>query len=218
MSSLDTRPLPPETPVFSNQMAGFLVATARANSNPVRRTSPLVPVLGVVVALAIAVGATIALSRSDAPRTVAVGAVHVHLAAFSVDTDAGGTVTVTLNRNEISDPEALRQALAQADVPTVINVGSVCYNPHPDRGEFFQVVALHQSGPDGTDVMVITPSKMPSGSKLSIGYIPNGHNAIVDGVRFTLLMDGLPVTCNDSPPPPQGQPTPAPGPVPPPSS
>ena len=82
MSGLETRPMPPETPVFSNQMAGFLVATARANRNPVRRTSPLVPVVGVVVALAIAVGATIALSRSDAPRTLTARAVHVHLAAF----------------------------------------------------------------------------------------------------------------------------------------
>jgi hypothetical protein len=215
MFSLEDRPTPPQTPVFSSEMADFLVTAARTNPNPLRRTSRArVGVAAGIAAVAIGIGSTVALSRS-ASRPLSASPVHVHLAAFSVDTNPGGTVTVSLSRNQIFDPHALRQALAQAGVPAVINVGTVCYNPHPERGAFAQVVALHQPGADGTSVMVITPSKMPAGSKLSIGYL---HNASLDGVRFTLLTAGAPVTCSSNPLPPHGQPTPAPTSVPSPSA
>jgi hypothetical protein len=126
--------------------------------------------------------------------------VHVHLAAFSLDSNTGGTVTLSLTKAQTLDPGTMRQALAQAGVPALINVGSVCYNPHPDRSALFQFVSPRRLRADGSFVMVMTPSKMPAGSKLSLGYFP-------DHVRFTLLTAGAPMTCSSNPPPPQGQPT-----------
>ena len=73
--------------------------------------------------------------------------VHVHLADFSVDTTPGGTVTLILGDAQIRDPNALRQALADAGVPAKVTPDSVCYNPVPDRAALLQAVAFHQPGP-----------------------------------------------------------------------
>jgi hypothetical protein len=131
------------------------------------------------------------------------GPVHIHLTAFSVDSNPGGTVSLTLTRDQIMDPSAVRQALAQAGVPAIVNVGFLCYVTYPVRGG--QFISAHQLGRDGNTVMVITPSKMPAGTTLSIGYY---QNQIQAGVQFTLVPDGVPLTCNNHPPVPAGQPTP----------
>ena len=134
---------------------------------------------------------------------------HVHLADFSVDTNPGGTVTVTLSDAEILDPDALRQALAQAGIPAKITPNSFCYNPVPDRSALLQAVAFNRPGPGEAAQTVITPSKLPAGSTLAIGYAhpPAGGPG---KPRFDLLTGGAPVTCSSSPPPVSKGPTPAP--------
>jgi hypothetical protein len=210
MFSLDDRPAEPRTPTFTAQMEEFLVSAARTqpdHSGRKRRT--LLAVAGGVSALVVAAGAAIAVTGSaHAPQRVNAGPVHVHLADFSVDTNAGGTLTVTLSRTQILDPDALRQALADAGVPARITIGSACYNPRPNGEALSGALAPHQPGPNGTSVMVITPSKLPAGSTLSIGYI---HTSTRDGVHFTLLTAGAPVTCSDNPPDAGGRPVLQPG-------
>jgi hypothetical protein len=202
MSSLDDRPTLPPTPVFNAEMASYLTdAAARTNpQRPARKTGKYVTVG--IAAIAVVSGITIA--TTHAPKTsrphsadVSLGAVHVHLAAFSVDTQLGGTVTVTLSTHQVLDPHLMRQALAQAGIPAVINVGTVCIDPHPDRAALFEFVSPNLSRAVGTWAVKITPSKMPAGSTLSLGYFPGG-------VRVTLLSAGVSDTCTSNPPPVQG--------------
>ena len=56
-------------------------------------------------------------------------------------------MTLILGDAQIRDPNALRQALADAGVPAKVTPDSVCYNPVPDRAALLQAVAFHQPGP-----------------------------------------------------------------------
>jgi hypothetical protein len=199
MFSLDDRPAAPTTPAFSAEMEQILVSAARTQPDHARRKRrAVVAVAGGASALAVAAGAAIAVTgRGESPQRLNAPPVHVHLADFAVDTNAGGTLTVTLSRTQILDPGALQQALADAGVPARITIGSACYNPHPSGGAPSGVLAPGQPGPNGTSVVVITPSKLPAGSTLAIGYL---HTSTRDGVHFAILTAGAPVTCSDNPP------------------
>jgi hypothetical protein len=184
----------PAVPVGTPPALEAVVAQGRARRN--RRRSLAAVGVAVVVALAIAVP-TLS-SSAQAPASLSPGrphatAVHVHLAAFSVDTNPGGTVTVTLTMAQTVDPDAMRQALAQAGVPAVITVGTFCRTADEPHG-------LHQvfrhPGPDqasappaaSAETIVITPSALPKDAEVSIGYFPN-H------VGFTLVTTGEALTC-----------------------
>jgi hypothetical protein len=99
MFSLDDRPALPETPAFRAGMEQFLVSAARSEprrSRPTRR--PLIAAAAGAAVVGVAIGAAVfSNGTSGAPGRVEVGPVHVHLAGFSVDTNPGGTVTVTLS-------------------------------------------------------------------------------------------------------------------------
>jgi hypothetical protein len=148
-------------------------------------------------ALAVAIGAAVA-STSGAPGPAKTGSVHVHLAAFSVDTNPGGTVTVILSQAQILDPNALHRALDQAGIPARITVGSVCYNPVQNPNRSLEAFALSKPGPGEASKLVITPSKLPAGSTLTIGYL---MNRAIGKPFFSVLAAGAPVTCTGSPPP-----------------
>ena len=66
--------------------------------------------------------------------------VHVNLAAYSVDSNANGTVTVSMAAKQTFDPKALREALAAAGVLAVVRVGKFCRTSDQPPG-FSQVVA-----------------------------------------------------------------------------
>jgi hypothetical protein len=212
MFSLDDRPALPETPAFRAGMEQFLVSAARSEPPRSRPTRPaLLAVAAGGAAVAVAIGAAVATNGTNgAPGRVEAGPVHVHLADFSVDTNPGGTVTVTLSDAQILDPDALRQALAQAGIPAKITPDSFCYNSVPDRSALLQAVAFNRPGPGEASDTVITPSKLPAGSTLAIGYAhPPAGGA--GKPHFDLLTAGAPVTCSSSPPPVSKGPTPAPG-------
>ncbi len=78
--------------------------------------------------------------------------VHVNLAAYSVDSNANGTVTVTMAAKQTFDPKALREALAAAGVLAVVRVGKFCRTSDQPPG-FSQVVvpkALSAQPAEGT--------------------------------------------------------------------
>src|SRR5690348_11844624 len=118
MYDLDHHDPLPEIPAFHADMERFLVAAADRELRPSRRPRRFaiaVAVMAATLAVPVAIGAVVASSGTTrAPRGIEIGAVHVHLADFSVDTNPGGTVTVTLSDSQLHDPEALRRALAQA--------------------------------------------------------------------------------------------------------
>jgi hypothetical protein len=114
--------------------------------------------------------------------------VHVELTGYSINSDADGAITITVTNEQSMNPTYMQQVLAQAGVPAVIRVGSFCSTDTQPPG-LSQVVSDGQ-GPEG-NVMVITPSAIPQGGELSIGYFS-------DHVAFTLISAGQPLTCGTS--------------------
>jgi len=125
MLNLDDRPAPPELPQFRQDMERLLLAAARASS-PLRPAAAtrrarygVAGLAAAAVAAAAAAGIGYAASggphpTSVSPSTTHGGRVHIHRAAFSVDTNPGGTVTLKLTQGQMFDPAALRQALFKA--------------------------------------------------------------------------------------------------------
>ena len=141
MLSPDDRPAPPAIPHFSRDMESALVAAARATSPrwPARaarfRRYAAAGIAAAAVAVAAGVGVDNAISHghSAASGGSAGRIVHIHEAAFSVDSNAGGTVTVTLARDHVLDPGTLRHALAEAGVPAGQPGTSATCLAHPAR-------------------------------------------------------------------------------------
>jgi hypothetical protein len=211
MLDLDDRPAPPELPQFRRDMEQFLLAAARASSS--RRAAAATRrrrygVAGLAAATVAAAAAGIGYAASGGPHPPGVnpstthggGRVHIHRAAFSVDTNPGGTVTLKLTQGQMFDPAALRQALARAGVPALVTVGSVCTVPGPSDA-LPQVLPPSAHQPGGGRVTTINPSAIPAGEKLSIGYfaVPNGG-----GLHISLIPDHTPLTCTSTPPAPPG--------------
>jgi hypothetical protein len=203
MLSPDRRPVPPAIPNFSQDMEQALVAAARTGSRA--RTArargrakwaaaclaAAVIAAGAGVGIDYAVGGHPAASHSSAGR-----AVHIHVAAFLVDTGPGGTVTVTLLRDYDPDPTALRQALAEAGVPALVTVDSVC-SAHVPSSALNQVLTSRRHLADGTTILTIVPSAIPAGWELSIGYFQVTGGA---GIHVSLVPEGAPLTCTSAPP------------------
>ena len=205
MFSLDEHPDPPVLPRFSRDMENFLVAAARAN--PARRPSRVRRYVAVGVATAaIAVGVAVGIEQASHPVHPSTTSLPpssqpggANLAAFTVATNPDGTVTLSLAQDQIFDPAALRQALVNAGVPAIVTVGKVCYLAHPPRtynGSPAQV--LRSAQVDGRTVTTITPSAMPAGTELSIGYFAVSGGG---GVHIVLVPDNAPLTCTTGPPP-----------------
>lgn len=205
MLSPDGHPAPPAIPRFSREMEAALIAAARAGA-PRRRTRPgrlgrytAAGIAAAAIAVAAGFGVDYAVSNGHSVAASGPGGhpVHIHLAAFSVDTNPGGTVTVTIMRDHVRlDPDALRHALAEAGVPALVTAGTVCYAPVPSSA-FTQVIAPPSHMPDGDTILTITPSAIPAGWKLSIGYF---QVATGGGIHVSLVPDKAALTCRSAPP------------------
>ena len=135
-----------------------------------RRRLAAVTVAGVAIAVGLAVGLpALGGSGPAGPPTAGPPAsvAPANLAAFSVVSNLDGTVTLRLSRKQLADPDAVREALSEAGVPAEVRVGSACYSvPAPsglDR-------VFSGGGQDANSVLVITPSAIPKGAVVAIGY------------------------------------------------
>ncbi|WP_214111165.1 hypothetical protein [Acrocarpospora catenulata] len=79
---------------------------------------------GAALATGVALTLAINIPQVNAPPTG--NQVHVSLAAFSVDTNPDGTVTVKVTKEESLDPELMQRTLAQAGVPAQITINKWC--------------------------------------------------------------------------------------------
>lgn len=115
----------------------------------------------------------------------------VELAAFTVASGPNGSSTLTLRKGAQYrlDPDALREALAQHGIPAVVTLDKVC-DTNPEPAGLDQVVSSRRL-PDGSVVTTFTPSAMPAGSKLSIGYFAT-HTSI------GLIEADAPLVCGDT--------------------
>jgi hypothetical protein len=89
----------------------------------------------------------------------------------------------------------LRDALARAGVPAVVTVGSVCTVPGHPSGGLPQVISRSPAS-DGHSATTITPSAIPAGEELSIGYFAVRGG----GLYLGLVPDNVPLMCTSTPP------------------
>jgi len=160
------------------------------------RASVLAVGTGVAIAASFAFGGPSAGHRQAAAPRVAPSAgdapIHVRTAAFSVDTYSDGTVHVTWDKSQYSQDNrhiaALQHALREAGFPVLIKEGVFCAGPHDSGyldpsgvGPGVGRVMKGQDRPDGTVVFIFTPSAMPAGEELFIGYLSPAQLAITHG-------------------------------------
>ena len=120
------------------------------------------------------------------------GPVHVHLAAWSVDTNPDGSVTFKLR--SVSHPARLQRVLAEAGVPAMVRSGEICLaqGRHvllPTQGivtflngrltSLGSVFLLGGNGNGPNKLLnwawTITPAKIPGDAHFVISSIPGGH-------------------------------------------
>jgi hypothetical protein len=142
--------------------------------------------------------------------------VHVHLAAaWSVDTNADGTVTFRLR--DTSDPSRLQKALRQATVPAVVRFGQICLapgrgavpkgalaGPGQHTGPKMQSV-ITANGTGGGKLLSLTwtisPAKIPSGTRLVISAVrPAAAPAGTVRAAWEFVPAGAPLGCTSTPP------------------
>jgi hypothetical protein len=136
-------------------------------------------------------------------------AVHIRTAAFTVDTNADGTVRVTWDKAQYiqntRDIASLQRALREAGFPVLIRQGVFCRGPH-DSGQLGEggtgpgvdKVMTGQDEAGGAVAFIFTPSAMPAGEELFIGYLTPAQVAITHGRPGSierLVPTGVPLTC-----------------------
>ena len=139
------------------------------------------------------------------------GSVHIHTAAFTVDSYSDGTIHVTWNKNQYQDSAGLQQALRAAGFPVMIREGVFCMGPHDNGyldpsgvGPGVGQVMQGEQEADGSVVFVFTPSAMPRGDELFIGYLSPSQLAVTHGRPGSverLVPSNVPLTCTTQPPP-----------------
>ncbi|WP_440087189.1 hypothetical protein [Streptosporangium sp. LJ11] len=149
---------------------------------------------GGVLAAAVAWTLTLGGQQVNAPP-----AVHVQMAAFSIDSNADGTVTVKLTKEESLDPATMKNALARAGVPAEVTINKWCDTTPPGGQDGLEDVVTMDKVGDRAPQMIITPSAMPAGTKLLIGirtpdYQPDNPNPL--GATMILASTDAPLTCS----------------------
>jgi hypothetical protein len=149
------------------------------------------------VGVALAVGLALELPSGGPGSTgLSAGArpVHVHLAAWSVDSGLAGTVTLTLR--EMQDPARLRSVLAEAGVPAIIHFGELCISTHEPQpaAPFFKFSRPRYPGEPLA--FTIFPSALPKGSQLDISIAPMSTTPGIRAFRIDLVSVGGPLNCS----------------------
>lgn len=157
---------------------------ARARGRRLRRSLPALGGGG----LALGIALTLSLSSSPA----AAHAVHVNLAAWSVNTTSAGRVDVTIR--QLKDPARLSRTLADAGVPVKLTSGRVCTTT---SGDLQLAKVVHKlASPRGDVLLKINPAAMPDGTELVIGI---GHLRLGSqhgrAAAFGLIKSGSSLNC-----------------------
>jgi hypothetical protein len=149
---------------------------------------------GVGIAAALLVGPAAAPGAPAAPAaTRTLGAIHT--AAYTIVLNSDGTATLTIDPNEIFDPEKLQSDLDQYGIPARVTVESLCTSDPAPAG-LSQVVS-YESQPNQEATITIDPTAMPAGAELSFGEFKLRMG--VQLASFALIDKGS-YTCSNSPP------------------
>jgi hypothetical protein len=211
---------------LEDELVRVVTARLAVPPDPRRRSATRRPAvrIGVVAAgTAVAAAAGLvfgvpALSHpSPAPPaklSIRAGSVHIRTAAFTVDSYPDGTVHVTWDKSQyIQDHAGLQQALRDAGFPVLIKEGVFCEGPQDNGyldpsgvGPGVDQVMSAELQADGTVVFIFTPSAMPAGKELFIGYLSPSQLAVTHGRPGSverLVPTDVPLTCTTQAPPPQ---------------
>jgi hypothetical protein len=169
---------------------------ARARARRLRRGLAAAGVAGVAVAVAAGVAV---IPGHNGPASAK--AVHVDLAAWSVNTTGTGVVEVTIR--QMDNLKLLGKTLQDAGVPSLITSGAIC-SPRAD-----DVPAAVQNA------VIVNPSDLPRGVMIGIrpAAIPAGHEMSISQMGiggaggFGVIKAGDQLSCTvvptyDGPPPP----------------
>ena len=195
--------------------ASEIIATARRR----RARRRLIPGMTGVLALAaggaacaaigLAVALTLAPGRSARPGP---GPRPVQLAAWTVHTNPGGTVTFTLQNT--SRPAQLQRALAKAGVPAVVRWGKICLAGGPGQplistvgflrgtsgftagvASYFSTMGGAGTHPDLGWSWTVVPSKIPRGGQFVISAIPGPVPAEYIQAVWEFAHTSAPIAC-----------------------
>jgi hypothetical protein len=127
------------------------------------------------------------------------GTGSIRTAAFTLTGNANGTDTLTLTHNQMFDPAALQQALAQHGIPALVKTDTYCSSnpaapnpasigvlsvrapgPQPPRGVFSNLTPSEMNRIAAGTRTVINPAAMPSGTELFFSYVNSGHALFFD--------------------------------------
>jgi len=154
---------------------------------------------GVVVAGAMAVGVSLAVTPAQK-----LGAIQ--RAAYTLHHNLNGTDTLTLNPVELLDPSQLQSDLARYGISAKVATGSYCTTT-PEPTGFSQAVTLPGPGSSGRvgsgdqPTITINPSQIPSGTELSVGYfqLTSGPAAGEQQANMSLIKTNS-SSCTTTPP------------------
>jgi hypothetical protein len=96
-------------------------------------------------------------------------------AAFTLTANSNGTDTLTLNEDQVFNPAALQQALAEKGIPALVETVTPGLKTCRSLSEqdVFRVVSFTGRGPRQT--MKISPAAMPADTELGFLYFNNDH-------------------------------------------
>lgn len=180
-------------PVSAAPQLAAVTARGRAHR---RRRLGLAAGAGVcaVLAVGLAVGGSLVGSPPQHIAEPAPQRQAVHLAAFTVVTDADGSTTLTLTKAQVVDPDALRAALAEHGIPAVVTAGEFCrtaQQPAPGVGDVAifngQRAAKQYAGQPAVkqkDGRTVQPNPGQPAFKQQPGQGPSGDTVVIYGSRI----------------------------------
>jgi len=208
-------PAPPGDPEKIRQVARTRLTAAMNSSTRLARPRRRPLVLASAAAAAVAVAATGVLLTADHPSAGPTAApVHVNVAAWSVNTNANGTITFVVRK--MAESARLEHVLAEAGVPAIVQFGENCRatgqtlpthgvisGPKYVGGATGKPEQVHgKPYPDWA--YTVTPSAMPSGSRfvISVGPGPDpGSRFNYAWIGYELVPSGIHVACGPHVPP-----------------
>ncbi len=118
------------------------------------------------------------------------------LAVFTVTSGPGGATSLTLRKGGPwqVNAAALREALAEHDIPALVTLGKSC-DTNPEPAGLDQVITSNRQTDGNVDV-IFDPKALPPGAEISVGLFP-AHT------KFSLINENAALHCATD----AGQPT-----------
>ena len=175
-------------------------------------------VTGLATVLAVNVASTGHGTPNHTAGTIASGAqsLNIRTVAYTIKSNADGTVTVWTKQAYFDDPTGLQSALRNAGFPVLIKVGEFCRGPNDDgyldpsgQGRGVQAVMTPGDNSNGDVEFTFDPKAMPANTQLFIGYLSPAQLAVTDGNPGSverLVPTDTPLICTTQAPPPNPEP------------